>query len=439
MIVTAGFPAVPTRALVVGLGTSGRAALELLQALEVGVVGYDQRPDGSLGIEIHSAFDACFEGVDVVVLSPGVDPRPVREAAAACGRGDVRFVGEMGLALEVGPQIWGRLPLALITGTNGKSTVTAMVGHVLDKAAMRPFCGGNLGEPLSAHLAAVMRGDVEAPGSLVLECSSFQLETMTGAGADAAAILNVTPDHLDRYESFEAYARAKLRIFDGCEGPCLAWDRDPMLHQLLDGLAISWIDTEDDPVENEDGLAIGSRRVPRSSIPLPGSHNARNATFAAALAGALGVDDVAIADALSTFEALPHRMNRVAEIDGITYFNDSKATNVASVVASLTGFPQPFVLIAGGKPKGDDFGPLAALLRRHGHGLVALGECADELMALDTGGEKRRASTMREAVALATELARPGHAVVLSPACASYDMYSSYVARGQDFVAAVTS
>jgi UDP-N-acetylmuramoylalanine--D-glutamate ligase len=436
---------------VIGAGASGLAATRLLVAAGVEVRIYDRRsevPGLPTPIETHLGVpeppDAAFAGIDLLVLSPGVDPRPLRSRCATLAA-EADIHGELSLGLYAVAQHWPPVPVVLITGTNGKSTVTAMVGALLAQDGRAPFTGGNLGTPLCQLALEVAHEARPRPGALVLECSSYQLETLRSFPTDVAMVLNVSPDHLDRYESLEDYALTKGRIFSGLGegGLALLHDPDPFCDALqelvppssrclrVDGLAAPRVGTEQLELES-------SVEIPRDLLRIPGRHNALNALFACATAIHLGVSAEDCAVALASFEGLPHRMAPVEEIDGVAYLNDSKATNVASVLASLGGFERPFVLIAGGQAKGDDPRPLTDLLRAGGRGLVTLGEASERFAALAPADMPcEQVTTMEEAVRRATAMARKGDAVVLSPACASWDMYDSYAHRGREFAEAV--
>ena len=435
------------RALVIGLGASGRAAVRLLVSLGVDVHVYDRREvveDAPKGAVLFLGAEApgpdAFEGVDLMVLSPGVPPGPHREA---CTRNapNAKIHGELSLALEV----IGPVPTVLITGTNGKSTVTSMLGHLMREAGQTPFVGGNLGDPPAELARAVAAGERETPSSLVLECSSYQLETLEPGPTAVAMVLNVTPDHLDRYESFEHYAHTKTTVFANLEPGGLALlDADDTWTEAfapLAGDALRQVGSTfarvlgDGPGET---LVVDGEQYERSSLRLPGRHNAKNALFAIAAARHLGVPVKAIRAGLRSFEGLPHRMVFVRELAGVKYFNDSKATNVASAMASLGGLRERFVLIAGGRAKGDDLGPLGDLLRQQGRGLVTIGEAAEQFEALAREQlPYRRAQSMNDAVAAARAFAQPGDLVVLAPACSSFDQYRSYAERGDRFSEAV--
>jgi UDP-N-acetylmuramoylalanine--D-glutamate ligase len=434
------------RALVVGLGQSGRAACALLLQLGAQVRGYDRQADAALpGIEAFVGASEpppeAFAGIDLMVLSPGVPPEGPRALCSAHAP-EATIHGELGLALSLLPA--PRPTTVLITGTNGKSTVTALMGALLDAGGRRAFVGGNLGPPPADMTRAFLAGERELPEVLVLECSSFQLETLPPVDTAVAMLLNVTPDHLDRYATLEDYARTKARIFDGLVpgGLALLDAEDPWTERLRPASArlvgerdTAWIEGEGP------GLALhisGDPPYSRELLRLSGRHNAKNALFALAAARHLGVDVAACREGLQRFEGLPHRMVLVRELDGVRWYDDSKATNVASALASLGGLAERFVLIAGGLAKGDDLAPLGDLLRTRGRGLVAIGQAAPQFHALAAGTiAAEHAADMTQAVAAARAMAQPGDVVVLAPACASFDQYRNYAHRGDAFTSAV--
>ncbi|MEX1362372.1 MAG: UDP-N-acetylmuramoyl-L-alanine--D-glutamate ligase [Nannocystaceae bacterium] len=452
----AGESRVPWReALVIGLGRSGLAAVALLRALGVRVRGYDARarldepPDGvTLYLGTPQPPDEAFDGIDLLVLSPGVPPQESRARARARAP-HAAVHGELSLALHLVDSddvtAWPRVPTVLITGTNGKSTVTALTGALLQADGRRPFVGGNLGVPLCERLLHTLSGAQPWPDSLVLECSSYQLETLPPRPTDVAMLINLSPDHLDRYDSYEHYARTKARIFEGLADTGLAvldaddaWtERLRPRHDRVALVGTPGVATlEGEGAEQQ--LVVGAQRYPRSSLRIAGGHNARNALFALLAAQHLGVSASACREGLRSFAGLPHRMVWVREHEGVVYYNDSKATNVASAVAGLSGLDRPFVLIAGGLSKGDDLQPLRALLAEHGRGLVAVGSSAEAFATMADGVVPvQRAGLMDDAVAKATAMVGAGEAVVLAPACASFDEYESYAQRGEMFETAV--
>lgn len=449
------------RALIVGCGQSGVSAALLLRAAGCEVRLYDRRGElAGLPAELDGcvrffgtelAPDSAFADLDLLLLSPGVPPGPWRERHRRLVP-EAEIHGELSLALLVIARgfVGGeQLPTVLITGTNGKSTVTALTGAMLEAGGLDPFVGGNLGTPLCDLVLAVANGSRPQPGALVLECSSYQLETTRVAPeaptTTVAMLLNVTPDHLDRYGTIAEYGATKARIFEGLAAHSLALlsARDPMtasLRQRVPAIADCKLVDGAEPPRVGDTLELRTDEVyARELVPLAGRHNLVNALFALAAARHLGVSREACERALLGFRALPHRMNPIGERDGVIYYDDSKATNVASVLAGLDGFERPFVLICGGRAKhGDDVDALRAVLVRQGRGVVAIGEAAQ--LFLDMAKDLVpcvHAEDMHQAVRLASELARPGDAVLLSPACASWDMYRSFAHRGEVFADAV--
>lgn len=457
------------RALVVGCGQSGVAAAQLLRAAGCEVRLYDRRTEiaglppalddcprffGDEASEV--APDSAFADLDLLLLSPGVPPGPWRERHRKLVP-EAEVHGELSLALWAIAQgfVGGDLlPTVLVTGTNGKSTVTALTGAMLEAGGLDPFVGGNLGIPLCELVLAVASGARVQPGALVLECSSYQLETLRvspeAPAVTVAMLLNISPDHLDRYASIHEYAATKARIFDGLAAHSLTLlsAKDPLTATLCERVPAvvecRLVDGPEPPRLAEHGgdleLRVGEF-YRRELVPLAGRHNLVNALFALAAARHLGVPRDACEQALREFKALPHRMNPIAERDDVVYYDDSKATNVASVLAGLEGFERPFVLICGGRAKhGDDIGALRAVLSKQGLGIVAIGESAQLFLTMAEGVVPcAHARDMAEAVRIASEMARPGDAVLLSPACASWDMYRSFAHRGEAFAKAVES
>lgn len=382
-----------------------------------------------------------FEGAVELVLSPGVSPREPAVAAAAA-RG-VPVLGEIELFARM-----ARAPVAAVTGTNGKSTVSAWVHAMALADGRRAALGGNFGPPALSLLD-------EAPELYVLELSSFQLETTFSLRPRVAALLNVSPDHLDRHDGFEAYRAAKLRVFRGAETAVLGRG-DPWLAAHAAGLArqglrVVTFGADRGTAERDFGLVEeGGRRwlargderwLETGALALPGGQNVLNALAAMAVADAAGIRRAAIVEALAAFEGLAHRCEPVGEVGGVRWYDDSKGTNVGAAVAAVDGFEEPLVLIAGGDGKGADFGPLAGTLRARGarlRAVVALGRDGPAIRRLVEGyAAAADARDMREAVAKAHSFARAGDVVLLSPACASWDMYRDYRERGADFRAAV--
>ena len=392
---------------------------------------------------------ADFEGVDLIAVSPGIDPRS-GELAAAIQRG-TPVAGDVELFAQALREHKGKTKAKVIaiTGSNGKSTVTAMCRDMCAGAGMDTVMAGNIGLPVLDVLTEIEDGR-RMPDAFVLELSSFQLETISSLEPDAATLLNLSEDHLDRYDSYADYGAAKARIFGARRAGVQVLNRDDE-HSLAArkrdwqlasfGYSAPLSDYEWGLAGDPRALSLAhgaSALLPVAELPLAGLHNAANALAAGALCHAIGVPDGVLVRALRTFKGLSHRVEKVNEIKGIEFFDDSKGTNVGATVAALTGMRQPVVLIAGGDGKGQDFSPLAAVASR-ARAVVLIGRDADLIeRALQPAGVKLlRAGDMADAVQTAFRAAQPGDAVLLSPACASYDMFRSYVHRAEVFVSAV--
>jgi UDP-N-acetylmuramoylalanine--D-glutamate ligase len=433
------------KAIVIGLGRSGVAAARLLLARGAEVTAADAAPREklsadaialeSLGAALSAGGHAAelFVGRDLCVISPGV---PSFAALLAFERGGGEVIGEMELASR-----FVSAPIALIGGTNGKSTTTALVGAMLEADGRRTFVGGNFGVPL----AEVTDGIWDA---LVLEISSFQAERVPTLHARVHALLNITDDHLDRYAGLDAYADAKGNPFTRMTADDVAVvpARDPLVaRQAARGAArvVTFCADGGDADVAVRGDAIEDRvhggSYPTASLRISGAHNLANACAAIAVARALGARADAVGAALASFEGLGHRTALVAEIAGVRYYDDSKGTNVGASVAALRGLrEEKAVLIAGGRDKLGAYEPLVEALRERGRALVVIGEAADRIAGAASGAvATSRAASMAEAVRAASRLARPGDAVLLSPACSSFDMFRDYKDRGDAFVRAV--
>lgn len=429
-----------TTTIVLGLGATGYSCIRHLAGRDR-VLAFDTRrhPPFLDAVRHDHPEVAILSGRDWrralssahrLVVSPGIalDHCLVSSARAA----GVALASDIELFLEAVRTEGSPAPVIGVTGTNGKSTVAALVGELLAASGADIGVGGNLGTPALDLLA-------EGRDGYVLELSSFQLERLQRPGLAVASVLNVSPDHLDRYPSLDSYAASKRRIYAGAEWT--VYDgRDPRTAPAADMAAIALHEHPRWRLDGED-LVIDGHRLPAAILSLKGRHNHCNALAAAAIAHQAGTDAVAQADTLTAFRGLPHRSATVAEIDGAAYVDDSKATNVGACLAALEGFGNGManiVLIAGGDAKGASFGALADAVGRHVSRLVLLGRDADRLaQALGHVAEVVPASDMRAAVRLAQERARPGDIVLLSPACASFDMYANFQARGDDFAAAV--
>jgi UDP-N-acetylmuramoylalanine--D-glutamate ligase len=435
------------RALVVGLARSGRAAVDLLLASGSSVVATDLKATDELRalaerwsrlgarVVLGENPPALLDGADVVVLSPGV-PLTTPLAAEAARRG-VRVIGELELAFAVSRAAW-----LGVTGTNGKTTTTALTGELVRKTGRPVLVGGNIG----VALADRARG-IGEDGYIVAEVSSFQLDTIEAFRPKVAVLLNVTEDHLDRYPSLEAYAASKRRIFMNqseddfavlnVDDPAVAAAADTLRSRVV---PVSAVREVEGGVFARNGLIVSrvsgreERILPASELGIPGPHNLSNALAATAAAMAVGVTAGDAADALRAFSPLEHRLERVAEIDGVAYVNDSKATNVDSVSFALRSYDRPIVLIAGGRDKETDFSPLASLAAGRVKRAVLIGEAAPKLEAALRGVvPTERAATLHDAVRASASAAAPGDVVLLSPACASFDMFADYEDRGRQF------
>ncbi|HEU5216685.1 MAG TPA: Mur ligase family protein [Gaiellaceae bacterium] len=399
----------PRRALVVGLARSGRAAAAALAQRGVEVVAADRSPAadpgrlGDLGVELRlgTEEEALLEGVDLVVKSPGVPAESTLVAGARLRGLPVWSEVELGYRLlPAGARVIG------VTGTNGKTTTTELLGTILRAAGRPTEVAGNVGRALT-EAAESAAGD----SWVACELSSFQLEDVQMFACDVAVLLNLEADHLDRHGTFEAYRDAKLRIFERARAKVVPRGFG------IDGIEFS----ADDPLPAE---------------PLiPGRHNRENAAAATAAARAAGVADSAIAEALRTFPGVPHRLELVRELRGVRWVNDSKATNTAAAARGVAAYDAPLRLILGGSLKGEDFEPFARGLPANVRSIYLVGAAADELaVALDAAGRSyARVGDLPTAVSQAAAEAEPGDVVLLSPACASFDQFTNFEERGDTF------
>jgi UDP-N-acetylmuramoylalanine--D-glutamate ligase len=392
--------------------------------------------------------DGRLQAADLLVASPGVplaDPAVARAIAAG-----VEVVGDVELFARAVRAFNAHraepMQVIAITGSNGKSTVTAMCGEMVRTAGLRACVAGNIGLPVLDALAEVEQGVTPAPDVWVLELSSFQLETTASLDADAATVLNVSEDHMDRYPDMDAYAAAKARIFAGEGVQVLNRDDARSLAMARPGRPVVTFGLDGSPGDGhfglcENELCLGAEMLmPVSVLQVAGLHNAANALAALALTRALDLPLPDLLRGLAHFKGLPHRVEKVAEFDGVTWYDDSKGTNVGATEAALYGMgKRRAVVILGGDGKGQDFTPLRAAVTANARAAVLIGRDAPRIEAAiaDSGAEIRHAATLDEAVSLAHALAMPGDAVLLSPACASFDMFRNYVHRAEVFVAAV--
>ncbi len=431
--------------LVVGLGVTGLSVLRFLRARGVSVAVTDSRvnPPGRDELardfaDVPTAlggFDAAwFTHARQLIVSPGVAvSEPLIEAAHVRG---AEIIGDIELFAR-----HARAPVVAITGSNGKSTVTTLLGEMAADAGRAVRVGGNIGRP-----ALDLLSDSE-PDFYILELSSFQLETTHSLDAAVAVVLNISPDHMDRYPSVSAYAASKQRVYHGhgamvvnCDDPTVVAMQVPGRKTV--GFTLGQPLASDFGILEHDGelwLAKGEMPLmPVRELRMAGRHNQANALAALAVGEAVGLSIAAMQTTLRRFAGLWHRTQWVAEIDGVRWYNDSKGTNVGASLAAIEGLDGPLVLIAGGQGKGADFVPLRAALAGKGRAAVLMGEAADIIeLSLDGVVPVQRAAGIADAVARARVLAQPGDAVLLSPACASFDMFDGFAARGDAFILAV--
>lgn len=434
--------------VVVGLGRTGFSCARFLAARGERVAVTDSRSappelerltalDARIAVHLGGFDERLLEGASLVVVSPGVSPdEPFMKRAAERG---LEIVGDIELFARA---VAG--PVVGVTGTNGKSTVTTLIADMARADGRRVSAGGNLGEPALELLAG------EARELYVLELSSYQLETTRSLKLRAATILNVTPDHLDRYASVAEYAAAKARILERCDVAVLNADDKLVMDLARPGQRTLTFSI--DPRRPADfGVTAtaasdvtltrrGAHLIAARELRISGLHNVANALAALAVGEAIGLPDNAMLRALRAFPGLAHRTQWVAEIDGVRYVDDSKGTNVGATLAAVAGFPGPLVVIAGGDGKNQDFTPLAAAFRGKVRHVVLIGRDAQALAAALKGvSAVSFEGSMAAAVQGARAVARAGDIVLLSPACASLDMFRDFQHRGEAFAAAVRS
>ncbi|WP_054285209.1 UDP-N-acetylmuramoyl-L-alanine--D-glutamate ligase [Gulbenkiania mobilis] len=441
--------------IVVGLGDTGLSAARWLLAQGARVTVADSRTtppnadrlaEALPGVALRAGVfaDSTFSDADMLVISPGV-PLSTPAIAAYRQRGG-EVVGDV--------ELWARATrgsgarVIAITGSNGKTTVTSLVGHLCQSAGLDTVVAGNIGLPVLDVL--LERAGSRQPDVWVLELSSFQLETTRSLAADAAAVLNISEDHLDRYNDLLDYAHAKTAIFRG-EGVQVLNRDDAFCRAMVRaGRPVRWFSLKDRTADytllEEDGChwlatASGERLLEAGALQLQGLHNAANALSALALTEAIGLSRPVLLAALSTFRGLPHRVEFVADVAGVTFIDDSKGTNVGATEAALNGMTRPVVLIAGGDGKGQDFSPLAPACARIARAVVLIGRDAPQIKAAlaDSGVPLVECATLEDATRQAAGLAEAGDVVLLSPACASLDMFRNYAHRAQVFIDTVRS
>ncbi len=437
------------RVLVVGLGKSGVASALFLKERGARVTVSDARSGDDLRDEIPALLDhgiivetgghgeRTFRGQDLIVVSPGVPvDSPLLAQARSLGE---TVIGEIELAA------WFlRGPIVAITGSNGKTTTTSLTGEILTAGGLPTLVGGNIGTP-AISLAAQAKPD----SVIVLEVSSFQLETIQTFRPRVAVVLNVTPDHLDRHRTFEAYVDAKARMFENQQGTDFAVlnEDDPTCVTMAarTRAKVFWFSRKKEVKQGarvqggnilfRDGAEKEAQReiMQVSEVPLKGAHNLEN-VLAAICAGALmGCAPEKIRQAVRDFKAVEHRLEFVATIRGVEYYNDSKATNVDATIKALESFPANIHLILGGKDKGSDYSVLNDLLRQRVKRVYTIGAAAAKIESQIKGVEVVRAETLENAVRKANAVAEAGDMVLLAPACASFDQFKNYEQRGQVF------
>lgn len=430
-------------ALIVGLGVTGFSVARYLSRQGRAFVVADQAPKAE-SVErfrkefpearlITGEFDySAWQGISEIILSPGV-PRKHPAIAAAIADG-VPVIGDIELFVRE-----ARAPIVAITGSNGKTTVTTLVGEMAKAAGVAVKVGGNVGTPVLDLLDA-------AAELYVLELSSFQLESTVSLKAAAATVLNVSPDHMDRYDNLGEYHFTKQRIYMNAKHLVINRD-DPLTHPPMaqdaqvTRFTVGEPDLKDFGVHRENGrlfLALGLRHLlDAAELKIRGLHNLANALAALALGRAVGLAEDAMLDALKSFPGLPHRCQLVAQKNGVDYVNDSKATNIGATEAALKGLAggqRKIVLIAGGDGKGADFSSLADLVRENVKAITLIGKDAEKIAQVCAPlVPVERCTTLQEAVEKAAQYAQPGDTVLLSPACASLDMFKNYEDRGEQF------
>ena len=436
--------------VVVGLGKTGMSVARFLTARGAHVTVTDNKTRealGNLGDELNAMpvtaelgghSDATLENADLIVLSPGV-PHTLPPLKRAISRG-IPVIGEIELASR-----FIREPMVAVTGTNGKTTTTTLIGEILSHSGFRVFTGGNIGTPLIDYVDKGETADV-----LVVETSSFQLDTIDTFRPRVGVLLNITEDHLDRYDDFNAYAASKMRLFKNqiADDTAIFLGDDPRIRTLSapvssrrqffggkeDSLAAATIENRGIHFLTEENEFF----LKSDALPLVGRHNMENIAAAGLAALAAGAAEAGIRSALSRFRGLPHRIEHVDTIGRIRFYDDSKATNVDAVLRALDAFDAPVILILGGRDKGGDFTLLREHVTTRVKTIIALGEATPVIHSALSGTRPiRNAATMSDAVHLSYELGEPGDIVLLSPGCASFDMYNNYAERGEDFRRAV--
>jgi UDP-N-acetylmuramoylalanine--D-glutamate ligase len=440
-----GFDLQGKRVLVVGLARTGVTVSLFGAGYGAVVTAVDEKPEAELAetaarlraagvkLELGAHTAASFLAQDLIVVSPGVPANlPALELARAKG---IPVWSEIELAWR-----FLRGKLVAITGSNGKTTTTSLVAHILKTAGVPTLVGGNIGTPLLALVESSTDSSVT-----VAEISSFQLETIQDFRPEVGVLLNLTPDHLDRHASFEAYAAAKMRLFENQldrDAAVLNADDPEITKRMPSRPHTYWFSRQKRVAEGaflRDGEIVfradGAETVVarQNEIPLRGDHNLENVLAACAAAYLAGAPAAAIAGGVKTFRAVEHRLEFVAEAGGVEFYNDSKATNVDATLKAIEAFPGPMIVILGGKDKGSPYTPLVEPLRQRARLTLLIGAAADKIAA-DLGAlPVEQAGTLERAVKRAMESARPGDVVLLAPACSSFDQFENYEHRGRVF------
>jgi UDP-N-acetylmuramoylalanine--D-glutamate ligase len=438
------------RVLVVGLGKSGVASALFMKKQGARVTVSDTKSgdelrneipvllDNGITVETGGHGDRTFQGQDLIVVSPGVpvDAPPLVQARSL----GENVIGEIELAAQFLPG-----PIVAITGSNGKTTTTTLTGEIMTASGFPALVGGNIGTP------AISLAERAKPGTvIVLEISSFQLETIQSFRPKVAVVLNVTPDHLDRHRTFEIYAAAKTRIFENQQSEdCAVLNADDSTCVAMSKKTraqIYWFSRQNEVERGawvRDGNIVfrdgsGQREIMQvSEIPLKGAHNLENVLAAVCASVLMGCSAEKIRQAVHGFKAVEHRLEFVASIGGVDYYNDSKATNVDATIKALESFPSNIHLIVGGKDKGSDYTVLNDLLRQRVKRVYTIGAAAAKIESQIKGSEVVHAETLENAIRQAHASAQPGDVVLLAPACASFDQFKSYEHRGRVFKDAV--
>ena len=434
------------KVLVLGLARTGLAASLFTAAKGATVTATDVKSEPELSetaarlrragvtLRLGGQDDSLFFNQDLIVISPGV-PANLPAIVAARERG-VPIWSEIELAWR-----FLRGKLVAITGSNGKTTTTSLIAHILETAKLPVLLGGNIGVPLLSLVDSSTDSTVT-----VAEISSFQLETIEAFRPDVGVLLNITPDHLDRYASFEDYAGAKMRLFENqleCDYAVLNADDPESAKRRPARPRVFWFSRQKRVAEGaflRDGevffrnQGIETPLLRRDAIPLKGEHNVENVLAACAAASLAGADPASIAAGVLSFRAVEHRLEFVAEVAGVSYYNDSKATNVDATIKALEAFPAGLLVILGGKDKGSDYSPLRHLLHGRARLVLLIGDASGKIESQIAGAAPlERAGTLDRAIRIASETARPGETVLLAPACASFDQFQNYEHRGRVF------